>query len=119
MGMVSPTAVQKYGQDFGRNPVGTGPFIFKEWQAKDHVTITKNPDYNWAPSIFTHNGPPYLDSLTARFITESETLYAAFQTGQVDLVMAIPDLHLQEVKDDSQFRNHNDDRSGIPPIADV
>lgn len=33
------TAVQKMGQDFSRKPVGTGPFMVKEWVPKSHVTL--------------------------------------------------------------------------------
>ena len=67
---VSPAAVQKWGADFGDHPVGTGPYVFKEWVKKDHVTITKNPDYNWAAPIFKHTGPGYVhrhDSVVDRF----------------------------------------------------
>jgi peptide/nickel transport system substrate-binding protein len=46
MGMVSPAAVAKYGQDFGQHPVGSGPFMFNEWVPKDHVTLTAYPEYN-------------------------------------------------------------------------
>src|SRR5579884_2591639 len=115
MGMVSPTAVQKYGQDFGRHPVGTGPFAFKEWVAKDHITLVKNPNYDWAPSIFTHNGPPYLDSVTGRFISESETAYAALQTGLVDVLQTVPDIHVSEVKSSNQFALLSTTVQGFPP----
>src|SRR5438067_1083981 len=47
LGIVSPTAVQKMGMaEFARHPVGTGPFTFKEWVAKDHISLVKNPDHN-------------------------------------------------------------------------
>src|SRR5918996_6528892 len=36
VGIVSPTAVQKMGQDFSRAPVGTGPFKFVEWKTNTH-----------------------------------------------------------------------------------
>ena len=52
--MVSPAAAQKYGKEFGSNPVGTGPFVFKEWVRGSHIAVEKNPAY-WEA------GKPYLD----------------------------------------------------------
>ena len=45
MGILSPTAVQKLGQDFSQAPVGTGPFKFVEWKTNTHVIIERNNDY--------------------------------------------------------------------------
>src|SRR5262249_26056227 len=115
MGIASPAAVKKYGKDFGRNPVGSGPFVFHEWVAKDHVTLVRNPDYNWAASIFTHNGPPFLDSVTASFISESETAFAALQTGLVYVLQTIPDIHLADVKGNPQFAIVTTTVQGFPP----
>ncbi|HET7092080.1 MAG TPA: ABC transporter substrate-binding protein, partial [Thermomicrobiales bacterium] len=71
LGIVSPTAVQKMGlADFGRAPVGTGPFKFKEWVDKDHVTLEKNPDYDWGSSFFKHSGAAYLDEIIYKIIAE-------------------------------------------------
>ena len=44
-GINGPAAVQKYGKDYGKNPVGTGPYKFAEWVPNDHITLVKNPDY--------------------------------------------------------------------------
>ena len=51
LGIVSPTAVQKKGMAaFARQPVGTGPSCSRSGCRKDHVTLVKNPDYNWGSS---------------------------------------------------------------------
>ena len=44
-GIVSPAAVEKYGEDFPNNPVGTGPFKFVSWKKEDSIVFEKNNDY--------------------------------------------------------------------------
>jgi len=43
--IVSPTAVKKFGLDYGANPVGTGPFRFASWERGQRVVLEKNPAY--------------------------------------------------------------------------
>ena len=43
--IVSPTAVKKFGDQFASNPVGTGPFVFKSYQADTNVVLESNPSY--------------------------------------------------------------------------
>jgi peptide/nickel transport system substrate-binding protein len=82
---VSPTAVKKMGQDFSRKPVGTGPFMVKEWVPKSHVTLVRNPDYRWAPSTAAHQGPAHIDEITWRFVPEATTRTAVLQTGEANV----------------------------------
>jgi peptide/nickel transport system substrate-binding protein len=95
LGPVSPTAVKKMGTEFGRRPVGTGPFMVKEWVTKDHVTLVRNPHYNWASPIFKHQGPAYLDEIEWKFVLEATTRAAVLQTGEVK---AAEDIAYQDVK---------------------
>ena len=82
----SPAAIEQYGDDYGRNPIGTGPFIFTEWVAQDHITVAKNPDYAWGPEFFTHTGAAILDEVTFRFLPEAATRLTAFETGEAQIV---------------------------------
>src|SRR5207245_4395373 len=87
LGIVSPTAVQKMGMaEFARHPVGTGPFVFKEWVPKDHVTLVKNADYNWASSYFKHNGPAYLDQVTFKVIPDPSVRTVALNSVPTELM---------------------------------
>lgn len=86
MTVPSPTAVEQYGADFGQHPVGTGPFIFKEWAAQDHLTVERNPDYNWGPDFASHTGPALLDEITFRFLPEAATRLTAFESGEAQVV---------------------------------
>jgi peptide/nickel transport system substrate-binding protein len=49
-GVVSYPAAAKWGKDFRNHPVGTGPFIFKEWRSRDQISLDANPDY-WKDKV--------------------------------------------------------------------
>jgi peptide/nickel transport system substrate-binding protein len=85
LGPISPTAARKLGQDFGRQPVGTGPFMVREWVPKSHVTLVRNPHYDWAPATARHRGPAYLEEIVWRFVPEATTRTAVLQTGEVHI----------------------------------
>jgi peptide/nickel transport system substrate-binding protein len=57
-------------------PVGTGPFMFREWVKDDHVALVKNPDY--------FGGEPNLDFIYYKIVENQTVLYAQLQTGEVD-----------------------------------
>ena len=60
-------------------PVGTGPFIFKNYKPGESFDATKNPSY-W-------NQPyPYLDEVEFRVIPDGLTRSAALEAGDVDLI---------------------------------
>jgi peptide/nickel transport system substrate-binding protein len=82
---ISPTAVKKVGQDFSRKPVGTGPFLVKEWVPKSHVTLVRNPDYRWAPGTAGHQGPAHIEEIVWRFVPEATTRTAVLQTGEATI----------------------------------
>ncbi|MBC7259584.1 MAG: ABC transporter substrate-binding protein [Chloroflexi bacterium] len=90
LAMVSPMAVQKWGADYRDHQVGTGPFMIKEYVAKDHITLVKNPDYNWAPEFMEHQGPAYLDEITFRFYPDVATRAPALEAGEADVMGEVP-----------------------------
>ncbi len=61
------------------HPVGTGPFIFQEWQPNDHFTATRNPNY-W------RKGLPYLDSITYRPIPDTQAQLNSLLSGTIDIM---------------------------------
>jgi ABC-type transport system substrate-binding protein len=62
------------------HPVGTGPFVFKEWVPNDHFTATANPNY-W------RKGMPYLSQITFKPIPDEEARAEALKSGTIDLMI--------------------------------
>jgi ABC-type transport system substrate-binding protein len=62
-------------------PVGTGPFVFQDWQPNDHFTATRNPNY-WRAGL------PYLDQITYRPIPDTIQRESTLKTGGVDMIQS-------------------------------
>lgn len=74
--IVSPTAVQKWGDDYPRHPVGTGPFRFEQWVKDDRIVLNRNPDY-WGTL-------PKIEKLIFRSIPENSVRLIALMQGSID-----------------------------------
>jgi peptide/nickel transport system permease protein/peptide/nickel transport system substrate-binding protein len=81
--IVSPAAVQKFGKDFARNPVGAGPFAFKSWKPGTQVDLTRYGGY-W------QKGQPKLAGITFKVIGNPASMAAAALAGQVDIATIDP-----------------------------
>lgn len=56
-------------------PIGTGPFVFKEWERGSHIVFERNPNYWDAPK-------PYLDRVIIRIIADAAARTIALETGE-------------------------------------
>ena len=61
-------------------PVGTGPFVFKQWVPNSHFTATANPHY-WRPGL------PYLDEITFKPIIDENARAEALKSGTIDIMI--------------------------------
>ncbi len=95
--MISPTAYDKYGDFFGQRPVGTGPFVFKEWLADSRIIITKNDKY-W------ENGVPYLDAIYYLMAADKAVQMAMLRTGEADLVDDMAAIDVVAVKGNPKIK---------------
>lgn len=85
--------------DPAQEPIGTGPFKFAEWITGQSITLEKNPDY-W------QEGLPYLDSIVYRPIAEPSTRIVELQTGNVDVVNAVPAKDVATLESDANITIH-------------
>jgi 4-phytase/acid phosphatase/peptide/nickel transport system substrate-binding protein len=77
----SPTAIQTKGEDYNRNPVGTGPFVIKSWTAGDRMVLERNPNY-W------DKNKPNLDRVVLRPLPDAQSRFASLVSGETDVVWA-------------------------------
>lgn len=73
--IVSPAAVAHFGENFGNNPVGTGPFKFVQWDRNDQIVVTANATH-WA-------GKPAIDRLIFRSIPDNADRLMELQQGNI------------------------------------
>ena len=79
-GIVSKKAVEEMGDDqFGRSPVGTGPFAFDNWVSGTSITLKRNDNY-WGEK-------PAYSTLTLKFITETANRALEIESGNADIVL--------------------------------
>ncbi len=81
--IISPAALQKYGKDIARNPVGTGPFKFVEWKQSDYLKVEKFAGY-W------RKGYPKVDTITFRPVVDNNSRAAMMQTGEAHFTFPVP-----------------------------
>lgn len=79
--MVPPQAGQEDG--YGENPVGTGPYVFEEWNKGSHIVLTANDDYWGDPK-------PTIPEVRIRFLPDVGTRMSALRAGEVDIAINTP-----------------------------
>ena len=60
-----------------RDPIGTGPYVVKEYIVNSHVTLEGRDDY-WA-------GPPAIKNVEYKVINEPAQIINALETGEIDM----------------------------------
>jgi ABC-type transport system substrate-binding protein len=107
-------------------PIGTGPFMFKEWVPGDHFTAVRNPNY-WRPGL------PYLDSVTFKPIPDPPARANSLRSGNVDVMHSPDPQNLADFMHDPDYHQINDLHSylgepdmifvmlntTVPPLDDI
>jgi len=86
--IVPPEAIEYYGENFFRHPVGTGPFRLHWWKDDYGMLLVRNEHY-WQRDEFG-NQLPYLDSLFITFIKDDKVQLQQFLDGHLEESYSIP-----------------------------
>ncbi len=85
--VVPKEIVDHYGKDFGRHPVGTGPFSMKFWKQGEKLILSRNPNYFEKDD--DGNQLPYLDGVSIRFIVDKQSEFLEFLKGNIDFLSGV------------------------------
>ncbi|HYG50115.1 MAG TPA: ABC transporter substrate-binding protein, partial [Flavobacteriales bacterium] len=77
-------AIDTYGDDFRKHPVGTGPFKFKLWQEEVKLVLIKNENYFEKDEEGVKL--PYVDAVTVSFMDDKNIEVGEFMKGRLDFI---------------------------------
>ena len=116
LSMVSPKAVRESGDLVHTRPVGSGPFMIKDYVAKDHTTMVKSPAYARKAPWSDRSGPPLLDSVVWKFIPEAGTRVTTLESGETQGIYLVPAQALPRLEKNSGIRVEKMPWPGVPRI---
>lgn len=93
--VVPEEVVEVPSADFAHNPVGTGPFQFRSWDADEKLILLKNPDY------FERDNDgrqlPYLKAVSISFIKDKQSEFLEFLKGNLDFLSGVHPAYKDEL----------------------
>ncbi|MEI7498825.1 MAG: ABC transporter substrate-binding protein [Bacteroidota bacterium] len=87
-------ALEFYGPGFRRNPVGTGPFMYKMWEEGVKLVLVKNPQYF---EFLENKRLPFLDAIAVTFVADKQSAFLEFIKGKLDLISGIDPTYKDEL----------------------
>ncbi len=93
--VVPREAVENYGKEYFRNPVGAGPFKLARWDMGKGLVLVRNPNY------FERDAGgrqlPYLDSIAISFLKDKKAEFLEFESGKLDMVASIDPAFMESI----------------------
>ncbi|MBS4032597.1 MAG: peptide-binding protein [Clostridiales bacterium] len=77
------------GGEFSRNPIGTGPYKFVEWQPTEYISLEAYDGY--------FRGEPKIKKMVYKIIPDSNTMFVQFNNGEIDVFDSVPDNQYREL----------------------
>ncbi|MGC9975978.1 MAG: peptide-binding protein [Syntrophales bacterium] len=82
-----------------RRPIGTGPYIFKEWVPGQKIVLISNPDY--------FEGRPYIDGYIMRIIPDTATMFLELRANGIDRMNLTPLQYTRQTENNLFQKNFN------------
>jgi peptide/nickel transport system substrate-binding protein len=94
-GILNEKAVTESGEDYGQNPVGTGPFKFANWVTGDKIELDRNDEYHGEPAKVAH--------LVFRNIADNTTRTIELESGGVDIAYDVQPTDVTRVEENADL----------------
>jgi ABC-type transport system substrate-binding protein len=137
-GAVAREVVEAYPDRSMEHPVGTGPFVLKQWQRSAKIVLERNPNFREqryyeqaAPADATRRAAgaglsgrrlPMLDRVEISIIEEQQPRWLAFLNGQHDMLERLPNEYASIAAPNNQLAPNLVKRGvqmGRVPLVDV
>jgi oligopeptide transport system substrate-binding protein len=92
--VVPEEVITNPGNEFRRNPVGTGPFRFNNWKENVKLVLTKNDRYF---EFDQENRLPYLDGVAVTFLIDKQSAFLEFVKGNLDFISGLDQSYKDEL----------------------
>lgn len=93
--IISDTALDAEGKIV--KPIGTGPFVFEDWQKDNKIVLKANKDY-W-------DGAPRLKGVVLRVIPDPDVAVSALEAGEIDMTLLFQSVtHAPRVKQNPDLK---------------
>ena len=88
---IVPASLIESGHDFNKEPIGTGPYVFKEWDLGNSITFEAFEDY--------YEGTPAIKNMTWRIIPEGASRTIALEADEIDYIVEVETNDLARLKE--------------------
>jgi peptide/nickel transport system substrate-binding protein len=87
--------INDHAREFGRHPIGLGPYRFESWESQKQISLRANHDY--------YRGRPYIERAVTRVIPDTQTQFLELKSGGLD-EMGLTPLQFQRQTDTAEFQ---------------
>ena len=109
LSIVAREAVERYGPEFARHPVGTGPFLLEEWIEKKSMTVVRNPNFHgetypteYMPEdealglhLAAGKPLPFVDRVEITMFVQENPMWLEFKSGKLDYTQVPAENYLE------------------------
>ena len=106
--MMSPKVLEKGDAECAAAPVGTGQYIFKEWESGDHLKVELNKDW-WGYEAGLADKDAGFKSINFKVVTESATRVSMIQSGDAQFIWPVPTESYETLDKDENVLVYSDE----------